>query len=209
VPHKPSDDTELALQRRFAAEAAYAESMFQQALGDIAGSVAAAERALEFDPDYAPALLTVGSIDFQRGREEHGAELFRRLPTLPDTDGDLREIVDRAGDFLIQERRYAAGLELYREACSRFQDRPELFQGLACCAGHEGLGDLAVDAARRALALAPERVELMSDLGWCLIVAGDLAEAEEVLANAVALEPDDELALANLRHCRDLRSRGD
>jgi len=37
----------------FEAEAQYAESIFRNALGDIAASIAAAQRALKIKPDYA------------------------------------------------------------------------------------------------------------------------------------------------------------
>jgi tetratricopeptide (TPR) repeat protein len=52
----------------FEAEAQYAESIFRNALGDIEASIAAAQRALEIKPDYAPAILTMGSIEYQRGK---------------------------------------------------------------------------------------------------------------------------------------------
>ena len=115
-------DTDAAA-RLFEAEAAYAESMFCQALGDTEGSIANAERALAIEPDYAPALLTVGSIAYQLGEEERGATLFAKLADLPDDDGDLWEILDRAGEFIIDERRYGAGLRLYAVACRTFPER--------------------------------------------------------------------------------------
>ncbi|CAN5831816.1 hypothetical protein BH23DEI1_BH23DEI1_03260 [soil metagenome] len=108
--HTSSDGPDEAL-RLFQAEAEYAQSIFLQQLGDIAGSIEAAERSLEWKPDYPPAVLTVGSIEYQRGNEELGARLLQSLLTLPDDDGDLWQVIDSAGDFLIQERRYAAGLE--------------------------------------------------------------------------------------------------
>jgi tetratricopeptide (TPR) repeat protein len=191
--------------RLFRAEAAYAESIFSQALGDVAGSIEAAERSLEWKPDYPPAILTMGSIEYQRGNEEVGARLFRSLLTLPDDDGDLWEVIDRAGEFLIDERRYAEGLELYASACLRFPDEVPLLQGLACCAGHEGAHHRSIEAARRALDLEPHRADLTSDLGWSLFQADRLEEAEETLRRAVALDGDDERARENLRICRAAR----
>jgi tetratricopeptide (TPR) repeat protein len=63
----------------FEAEAQYAESIFRNALGDIEASIAAAQRALEIKPDYAPAVLTMGSIEYQRGRAAKGRRLFHSL----------------------------------------------------------------------------------------------------------------------------------
>lgn len=65
--------------RLFEAEAAYAESIFREALGDMKASVAAAERALKIKPNYPPAVLTMGSIEYQRGRPDEGARLFSSL----------------------------------------------------------------------------------------------------------------------------------
>jgi len=90
--------------RLFEAEAAYAESIFLEAIGDLEASIAAAQRALDIKPDYPPAVVTMGSIEYQRGRPDEGAHLFSTLLSLSDESGDLWEVIDKAGDFLIQER---------------------------------------------------------------------------------------------------------
>jgi protein O-GlcNAc transferase len=186
----------------FDAEAAYAESIFRHAMGDIESSIAAAERALEIKPDYPPALLTMGSIEYQRGRSDKGAHLFSTLLSLPDRDNDLWEIIDKAGDFLIHEKRYEEGLELYKAAVERFSERAVFYQGIGCCAGHQGLFDEAIEASRKALELEPANQKLVNDLGWSLFQAGRLKKAEEVLLKAVDMDPSDELARENLRLCK-------
>lgn len=191
--------------RLFDAETAYAESIFSQAIGDVEASIAAAERALEIKPDYPPAVLTMGSIEYQRGRPDKGAHLFSTLLSLPDEDKDLWEIIDKAGDFLIQEKRYEEGLALYQVAVERFSERAVLFQGIGCCAGHQGLFDKAIDASRKALELEPANQKLVNDLGWSLFQAEQLEEAEEVLLKAIAMDPSDELARENLRLCKSAR----
>ena len=193
--------------RLFEAEAAYAESIFREAIGDLQASIAAAERAFEIKPDYPPAVLTMGSIEYQRGRPDEGARLFSTLLSLSDESGDLWEIIDKAGDFLIQEERYEEGFELYQAAVGRFGERAVLYQGLGCCAGHQGLFDKAIEASRRALELEPDNQKLVNDLGWSLFQAGRLKEAEKVLLEAVAMDPADELARENLRLCKSARVR--
>ncbi len=189
----------------FEAEAAYAESIFLEAIGDMEASISACERALEIKPDYPPAVLTMGSIEYQRGKPDEGARLFSTLLSLPDEFGDLWECIDKAGDFLIQEKRYEEGFELYQAAVERFSDQAILYQGLGCCAGHQGLFDKAIEASRKALELEPDNQKLMSDLGWSLFLAGRLEEAEEVLLKAVDMDPEDELARENLRLCKSKR----
>ena len=184
------------------AEAAYADSIFQMALGDTERSVAAAERALALRPLYPPAVLTMGSIEYQRRRENEGRRLFLSLLSLSDDDCDIREIIDTAGSFLIRSQKYADGLDLFRGAVQRFPDRANLYQGLGCCAAHEGFHDEAVATYEKALALEPNRQDLTNDLGWCLYEAGRLETAIEVLLRAVSMNSSDELARENLRICQ-------
>ena len=186
----------------FEAEAAYAESIFLSALGDQEAMIAAAEQCLKWLPTYAPGLLTMGSIEYQRGREAEGLKLFKALLALPDDTQDLCEIIDKAGDFLIDRHAYRDGLELYRAAAAKFPDAAVIHEGLGCCAGHEGCFDEALAASERSLQLEPENPVFVNDLGWTLVLAGRLAEAEATLERAVAMDPSYKLAQGNLRYCR-------
>lgn len=195
-------------ERRFYAQGQYAESIFQSSIGDIEVSISALERALEIDSAYAPAILSMGSIEYQRKKRARGKKLLLSLVSLPPSaaDGgedDLAKIIDEAGDFLIKRGNYADGLELYRSAVARFPDRVVFHQGVCCCAGHEGLHDEAIEASEAALELDPENQECVNDHGWSLFEAGRLDEAHQVLSRAVAMDPSDELARENLRLCAE------
>jgi tetratricopeptide (TPR) repeat protein len=198
-------------EKRFAAQAEYAESIFRSSLGDIESSIQALERALEIDDEYAPAILSMGSVEYQRGELNRGKELFLSLVSLPasaadDGESDLAEIIDEAGDFLIQAGNYSDGLELYKAAVERFPDCTFFYQGVGCCAGHEGLHLEAISALETALELDPENQEYMNDLGWSLFESGRLAEAKRMLTRAVEMDPTDELARENLRICTNAYS---
>ena len=201
-----SDDASKSWQL-FDAEAAYADSIFQMALGDTERSVAAAKRALALRPDYPPAVLTMGSIEYQCRRQNEGRMLFLSLLSLPDDDCDIREIINMAGSFLIRSKKYADGLDLFRGAVERFPNRSSLYQGFGCCAGHEGFFDEAVAAYEKALALDPNSQELTNDLGWSLYESGRLERAREVLIRAVSMDSSDELARENLRICEQALSK--
>ncbi|HOB85857.1 MAG TPA: tetratricopeptide repeat protein [Bacteroidales bacterium] len=193
-------------EKRFAVQAEYAESIFQTSLGNVEASIAALERALEIDSEYAPAILSMGSVEYQRGELNRGKELFLSLLSLPESaadDGerDLAEIIDEAGTFLIEKGRYSDGLELYRAAVNRFTDYTFLYQGVGCCADHEGLHTEAISALEASLKLEPENQELVNDLGWSLFEAGRLDDAKQMLAKAVEMNPSDVLARENLRIC--------
>jgi tetratricopeptide (TPR) repeat protein len=193
---------------RFAAEAVYAEGIFRSGLGDQQAAVAALERCLELDPSYAPAILSMGSVQYQRRRRAEGRRLFESLLSLPSATPDLREIIDEAGDFLIQLGAYEDGLTLYRAAARRFPASAALHQGLGCCAGHQGLHDEAIKACQRALKLEPRNQAFANDLGWALFEAGRLQEAKNVLERAVSMDTSDVLARENLRLCEDKISKG-
>lgn len=197
----------------FAAEGAYADSMVRTAMGDLKGAVAALHRALAFAPGYSPAIFSLGTVEYQRGKCAEGRRLFESLLSQPADTPDLCGTIDNAGDFLIRQRAYKDGLELYRAAALRFPQVAVFHQGVGCCAGHQGLHDEAIAASRRALELEPANQRFLNDLGWSLLEAGRLSEAKEALARAVAMDPDDQLARENLRFCKTklakVRVKGD
>ena len=194
--------------RQFQAEAEYAESILRTSLGDSEAAIASLEHALELIPIYAPAILSMGSVEYQRGRTAEGRKLFLSLLALPDSTPELCDIIDEAGSFLIQIGAYADGLELYRQATVRFPGIAALHQGIGCCAGHEGLYEEAITTSQHAIDLEPENQEFVNDLGWTFIQAGELQEAKKTLERAGAMDSGDELARENLRYCEAI-IRGD
>ena len=95
-------------------------------------------------PTYAPAILSVGSVEYQLGHAAKGRKLFEALLGLPKSTEDFAEIIDKAGDFLIQSGRYRDGLEFFRRAPRRFPREVALYQGVSRCACHLGLHNEAV-----------------------------------------------------------------
>jgi len=191
----------------FFADSEYAESIFRTALGDSKAAVSALERALKLQPTHAPAMLSMGSVEYQRRKRAAGRRLFGSLLSLPDNTPDLCEIIDQAGSFLIHIHAYKDGLDLYRAAAARFPAVAVLHQGLGCCAGNRGFHDEAVAASERALELEPGNQKFVNDLGWSLLQADRLGEAETMLERAVSMDPADELARENLRICRTKTSK--
>ena len=188
-------------EHQFYAEGEYADSIVRDAMGDRAGSIAALKRALEAMPTYAPAIMSMGSVEYQLGRIAEGRELFQSLLSLPKNTTDICEIIDEAGTFLTRIKAYEDGMALYRMAVKRYPDVAALRQGLGYCASNAGLHEEAVPANQRALELKPEDQKLVNDLGWTLFQAGRLVQARETLERAVAMDPSDELAAENLRLC--------
>jgi len=192
----------------FMAEAAYAESIVMSALGDVDACITGLEQSLEHVPTYAPAILALGSIDYQLDDAEQGRRRLFSLLDLADNEfgpetPDLAEILDHAGDFLISRSDYRDGFELYQRAAARFPDVAALHQGLCVCAGHQGNHEVAQAAAEAALALEPDNQELVNDMGWTLYERGEPDRALPFLLRAVELDPQDALAAENLRICRE------
>jgi hypothetical protein len=63
-------------ERQFCAEGAYAESIVRTALGDHEASLPALRQALAWKPDYAPAILSLGSVEYHLGRRAQGSNTF-------------------------------------------------------------------------------------------------------------------------------------
>jgi tetratricopeptide (TPR) repeat protein len=178
----------------FDAEAAYADSIFRTAMGDVTGAVAALKRSLWFVPSYAPAIFSLGTVEYQLGNLAEGRRLFHSLLSCPAATTDLFDVIDHAGDFLIGCEAYFDGLELYRSAALQFPQVAVFYQGIGCCAGHQGLQEEAIAASQRAVELEPDNAKFVNDLGWTLLEAGRLSEAKKMLSRAVGMDPNDELA---------------
>jgi tetratricopeptide (TPR) repeat protein len=188
-------------ERRAAADwhyhSAIAEEMFESALTKIWNQDAEVQSwpagvvALAIDPGYAPALLTVGSIEYLYGRVEEAMTLFMKLTTLPKEEDDLPDIVDKAGDFLIDHEEYELALDLYL-AAERLDSMETIYLlGSGYCLGKLGRFDEAVGKHRRVVAREPDNYKHLNDLGYSLLEAGEFDEAEQTLKRSISLAPSD------------------
>jgi len=201
-------------ERRAAAEWEYHDAMavglFSAALGQVAPEDPSEPRldagvlALAIDPRFAPALLTVGSIEYQLGRVDAAMELFLGLAALPADEPDLEEEIGQVGDFLLDRNDFDNALKLYEAAVNQHAETATFWSGAGYCLGRLGRKAEAVAAARRALALEPSSAVRLNDLGWALLEAQSYTEARSVLEQAVALAPADyDLPRANLRQLEE------
>jgi tetratricopeptide (TPR) repeat protein len=147
--------------------------------------------ALAIDPLYAPAILTVGSIEYQLGRVEEAMKLFLTLATLAKDEEDLEIIIDKAGDFLIDQDDYENALALYSAAEKAYPDEVVYLNGSGYCLGKLGRYKDSVEKLRRADALEPDNYKHLNDLGYSLLEAGRFVEAEEILKKSISLAPPD------------------
>ena len=110
---------------------------------------------LAIDPEYAPAMLTVGSLEYQYGRVDEAMALFLKLTTLPADTEDLPEIIDKAGDFLIDQDDHLNAGQLYAAAVRAYPQVALYRVGLGYCAAEGGRMEESVTHHRRAVELEP------------------------------------------------------
>ncbi len=162
---------------------------------------------LAIDPEFPAAILTVGSLEYQYGRVGEAMTLFLQLTSFPADAEQLPEVIDEAGDFLIDQKDSANAEKLYAAAAAAHPDIAIFHIGLGYCVAQNGRKEEAVAHNRRAVELEPDNYLHLNDLGYSLVETGQYDEAEKALRRAVGLAPADyELAAGNLKHLEKLRS---
>ena len=116
-------------------------------------------------------------------------ELFLGLAALPADEPDLVEVIDKAGDFLLERNDVDNALKLYETTVGHHAETALFWSGVGYCLGRLGRKAEAVAAARRAVALEPSNAVHLNDLGWALVEAQAHTEARSILEQAVALAP--------------------
>jgi tetratricopeptide (TPR) repeat protein len=195
--------------RREAADWAYhnriADSLFENAVRRTGAGPEMVTRhepgvvALAIDPLFAPALLTVGSLEYQLGRHNAAMQMFQVLVALPAQEPDLVQIVEQAAALLLDDGDVDRARQLYQQAADRHPGVATYWSGIGYCLVRCGRLTEAVNVTRRAVALEPANPVLLNDLGWALVEAGEYSEARPVLQKAVTLAaPDFDLPRQNL-----------
>lgn len=203
-------------ERREAAQWAYDESVATSLFAGVAERVRAEGwpeprwpagfAALAIEPEYAPAILTVGCYEYSSGRQAEGMNLLVGVTKLPPETPDWIEIIDRAGEFLIEAGDAENTCLLYQRALSVRPDEQELIIGMGWALCRAGKHVQALPWMKRAVANAPGQSSVLSDYGWALTELGRFDEAEPILEAAVRLAgPDDDLPVNNLKWLRQLR----
>jgi tetratricopeptide (TPR) repeat protein len=155
--------------------------------------------ALAIDPRFAPALLTVGSSEYQHGFVKEAMEFFLTLTKLPENEEDLAQIIDKAGNFLLDHDDFKNALELYLAAEQLYPTKAVYYIGSGYCFYRLGNIGESIRKERRAVELEPDNYLHLNDLGYSLLEAGHLEEAEVILKRAIGLAPPEyEFARNNL-----------
>jgi len=205
-----------ATKRRAAAEWVYDESisnsLFGAALARLQGERLPAPgwppgfAALAIDPEYAPALLTVGCYEHGCGRKAEGMRLLLQLTQLPPNTADWIEIIDKAGQSLMDAGDAAGTCRLYEAALVASPGEQEFIIGLGWALCRAGKQQEALPWLERAVANAPNNYSVLNDYGWGLAELGRFDEAQKALEKAVQLAPATyDLPANNLKRLQQLR----
>ena len=116
-------------------------------------------------------------------------KLFLTLTKLPENEEDLAEIIDKAGNFLLDHKDFKNALKIYLSAEKAYPTQALYYTGSAYC--FSKLRNIAesIRKGRRAVELEPNNYRHLNDLGYSLLEAGLLEEAKSVLKQSISLAP--------------------
>ena len=205
-------------ERRQASEWAYDESIADNLVGvafaRLKGEQLPARRwppgfaALAIDPEFAPAQLTVGCHEYGCGRQAEGMKLLLQLTQLSPDTADWIEIIDKAGQWLMNAGDAAGVCRLYEAALKARPAEQEFITGIGWALCRAGKQSEAMPWLEKAVANDPNNSTVLSDYGWALAESGRFDEAEKVLAKAIRLAPAGyHLPANNLKRLKQLRRK--
>ena len=135
-------------------------------------------------------LVQMGACQLRLGETKAAKKLCRRSLQL---DPYNAEAFYQLGACFAAENDYRPAARWLREAIRTEDRREEFHSALAAVYGNLGQAKKALDHYWKAVELAPEETARWLHLAECLIRVGDLAEAQEVLEQALEHAPGAEL----------------
>lgn len=137
-------------------------------------------------------------------------KLFLTLTRLSEDEEDLSTIIDKAGDFLIDNDDFGNSLNLYTTAEKAFPNNVLYLIGSGYCLGKLGRYLDSVKKHKCAVVLEPNNYKHLNDLGYSLLEAGEFDESEQFLKKSISLAPKDyEFPPNNLQELRKRRAEID
>jgi Tfp pilus assembly protein PilF len=107
----------------------------------------------------------------------------------------------KVGNLALQQKRYGEAAGYYHESLARHRSA-ETYLAIARLARAQGREDAAVDAWEQALALNPNQIDALYQLGVAWLRRGDPQRALELLERAARVAPTDVTVAASLERAR-------
>lgn len=151
-----------------------------------AAAVVEWSKALELEPDEAPAHNNLGLALVETGKVEEGMEHYRRAlelsPGYPEAHNNL-------GSALVRGRRLPEAVGQFENALESNPDHARAHVNLGAALAQMGRIDEALPHLQRALELLPDDAEAHTNLGLALAMKGQLDAAIPHLETALAANP--------------------
>ncbi len=154
------------------------------ARGNAEAAVDYWQRALALRADFADANFMIGE-ELRKQRRYEGAAEFYNLALAQDSSKIVYYV--RLGGVYMLLVQYDKALELLERAARRFPNKPEIFYFIGVAARGRGAFETAETALRKSLALRPDDVDTLAQLGFIVGERGNFAEAEKLLRRAMML----------------------
>ncbi|GBE53894.1 hypothetical protein BMS3Bbin15_00040 [archaeon BMS3Bbin15] len=160
---------------------------------------------IEGCPQHYPSLLALGFAYILEDEEETAKYyLDRGFETLKEhfSKDDVVRAYNDLCDFLVEKFMPMLAVEYYTHLASFLENPADAYNNMARALAYLGCLEKAEEKHRKAIALDPEKATYYSDLGYTLMMKGNLREAEEILDKALILDRNDEQATNNYMLCK-------
>jgi len=173
-------------------EAHYALAGTLAAIGREDEAIRAYKRAIEAQPDYLPAHREYNNLIHAMGRDVRALQsyAFGRSQA-----GDTPELLLAEAELMLRLNDGAGAERLLRLAP---QDRADIAGALGRALALEGRFEEGADILRRAVRAEPTAVTHYHNLAVSLLRAGAAAQAQDILLQALALDPHHQATLGYL-----------
>ncbi|MGH7179943.1 MAG: tetratricopeptide repeat protein [Tepidisphaeraceae bacterium] len=160
--------------------------------------------ALRINPDFAPALDSLGKIAFfHRNDPKRAEELYLRAlniaPYWAELNYDYGVLLERTG-------RVGAAIERYRIAAASDPDMPEARYNLGSALINLKQFDEAIFNLQQAVRIDPKHARAWTNLGAAQLLSGRADDAEQSFRTALSIDPGLAAAQRGLQACRSLKS---
>ena len=123
---------------------------------------------------------------------------------------NLTDAYEKTCEFLTNLFRYEMALGYYKELAelkTTNEEKADVYNDIIGCYVYLDNVNKAIEVQQKAVELS-KCAEYYSNLGWLMMIKGDLDKAEESLKEAAKLDKKDEYAKNNLKICKLMKKKG-